>query len=1586
MAAHVLPPNPNQIRMNQLEKLLQNSEVETFSRLSRIKRSDTVHDFKSFTSNQIPLLLENMFKFFGDDPDPTYNGYMKFFQAIGKSISTSTPTNPLDGLRAPITPSCTGEVFNHGLTFERNANIYFDNCNLENIFNFKNESTTWKYIIDIDQTKYADDVFLENLKSMEDTIFITGWNGTNYNDEKYDIIMDNDNQIRLGRYILYYLFGKLTDEVYLTFDSRVDKTKLALKYIPNAIQLITPQQISDSASSQMDVFSTKGQVRKPIYYFHEDTNIAFLNNSYMYTSLFWSKNIFDLYIQDNDFNDTESANGVNGFKFILNIKTGNFSAASDGFKIFTPEPDYQYSPDRSVIMDYMDVIGAPAQGPSKETLARMSNHIYINRERPMTIELLNGGGNFLLKKFNYNMISFVVELYDKLIALFFSPPAVQTGDDIKTINMYIIAFLIDLKRTGDYEQVNLAKLYALSNKSDSVVFTTGDVLCFAYAKELGIPAILESITKNGTKTLVIHRVNNENSVDILNNLIIKFLKFKKDFLYYYKSFNDINITLVLNKLNDYKNELIGELNIRIGVNGPPPHPKAHLTELKNNIIISIISLFIIYKIDDIIIYYTKLLFTINKIVYNKGNNGTVNNVYREILNIDDDVFADEASAAHFLNTTTIKSKINDICTFSDNIMTLGEISKLVNLTKSKLNDAERINYVVPVPVPPSHTHVYGLNNTHGEPLPTAANAADNTNNLAVEAADAASAAGTSTPLDDLVFTQIISIVVEKTPILSNLDNFLNLFQFNLDIIKHFYTALEKFNKISNNKISKINEDLNTFAKYIRKNIDISTFFYNENYTSVFNKLFNQLNDTGSLYNAEDAFKRCTPPAVPAMYKLKVEGNTNCMQIKFTKMNILKHIFNELVCKRGGIDLYLDVKITRSCMDDISIPNASGVIDVDAAAVSAAAADAAADAAAAAAAAPAAAAAAPAAAAAAPAAAAAAPAAPGAPGGGARRNAPTVKALSAAAALVESRKSKYPTKGSSEEREIKKKLDGFDKNKVVQQRHRARLAQEIRTTRPERLAQDIHNKRQARLDKYIVDIGDIYINSINNLYLYMMNKCNKYIKDSHAYIPLLLEYSFLYNFNDILNKNYNRSKTIYTYENNSKKFGYKWVKNKDNDLEDFENLIKTHIMLFTHYPNIPPLSGHIRELLKPLLDKKNDPRESEKLVQDLFGVGEDMEFKNRKKQLYDACNDMIQRMKRSLWMGESPKVLYNILIDYVNKLNNDLNDYCNTNMIDFNINILDDEGNEIISNTTPIDISDPSISNMNELLKELNKVANTLEYCMSEHQERDEEYSDEEYSDIENKNCEYNKNNVYFTVAKISDILFNLASYKNIIDMRYSPFYEIFKNEDFLPILNLHIATDEITHIEKNGEKFVTKNSNFLMSPIPYDEYNMGVIKRLIHKSKEAINNIISRKLEYYEEQKADADADSDADSDDDHLEEDNKDDYEYGYINEPCPVLLPESVLFRTKTLGQRPNIGELNNKLYMVFHKARKASPHINILNRPTFNLDSMDRLGQGLEGGKTKKKKKKRKKSRKKYKRNNIKRKKSRKKYKRNINTKKH
>jgi len=1556
MAAHV----PNEIRINQLNKLLKYSESNNNETFSRVSKADTVHDFKSFTSTNLPVVLNNMFKDFGREADPKLNQYNNYYVSLAKSIGSSTPKKPMAGLRKNIT-TCSKEVDENDITFERNANIYFDNCNLENIFYIENSSTTWKSIVDIDEAKYQQQVFKDELDAMENTIFITGWNGSNYNDEKYDIIMNDTNQIKLGRYILFYLFGKIDNKVYLTFDSKVDKTKLALKGIPQAIQVISPQQISDSANSQMDVFKTKGQIRTPMYEFHINPDITFIDKSYMYTSLFWSKDIFDLYLQDDNFNDDEAFNGANGFRFILNIKTGNFGVApsSTGIKIFTPTDPYEYDQSRNVIMNYMEVVDRTSQGPSKETLARMSNHIYINKIQRINNVTYFGGGDFLIKNHNYDMKKFVVNLSEKLFELFFPPPAPPTVDDIITINMYIIAFLIDLKRTGDYEQVNFAKNYADAHPEDHVVFTTGDVLCFTYAATVvKIPAILEAITKNNTKTLFIHREKKKNSVAILTNLIIKFLKFKKDFLYYYKYYKDENIQQVLDKLRVYQNSLKVGLNSRKKYNGdgvdPLPKTKVDITNMHNDIIIRIISLFIIYKIDDIIIYYNTLLVTINKIVYNTDSNNIVNNLYTNLLNIPPAAFANEANAAHYL-TTTIKSEINDICTFSDNIMTFGEISKLVNHTKSILIDGDkRINSVVSPPPSAPPSYVYGLNVTHGEPPSTAAAAAA----TAADTAAAAATAAAATPLDGLDFTKIISIVKSETtpppPVI--LDNFLNLFQFNLDIIKLFYNALNTFNT-RNNKISVISSNLNQFAKDIRKNIDISTFFKNENYTIVFNKLFNQLNDIDSWYNDDDGIVQCS--AKPNAYKLKGADDTNCMNIKYIKTNILKHIFNELICKRHDISVYDNVKIEPSCNLDGTIP------DFAAPAVAAPAA-------------------------AAPAAAALLPVAPfaGPVIGGARDNREPRKPIKS---KTKKTKEEFIEDRRLNQQEIKRK----NKEEIMKER---RYIEKMRTIQERRSKHNIDEK-----NKYILDIGDIYINSINELYLNMMKYCNNYINgltlqkpeaedmeedveaedmeedveedvdDMEEYVddnyinepyPVLLEYSFLYHFYDILNKTYNRTNTIYAYEEG--KFVYKWVKYEEGYLKKLIDLINAHDKLFGK-GNL--LLDYIKKSIIDLTVKKGLVRDTEKLVKDLLKFAWGEEFKNRKKLLYDKLNVLIESMIKHIHNDvDSKRKLYKILIDFVNKLKNDLNDYCNKNMIDFNINFLNDileesekKGLNIL--TTPIGIADhPIIHDMNELLKKLNKIANALEYCYEKGKG-----AIDTLSDIEQQKCQF-----YFSRDDIiTKILFQLASYKNVIDMRYSSFYNKFKNKDFLSILDLEKKKD----VETNYY-------NFFMLPIPYDDYNMDITGRLIKNSKDVIEKLV-RPLDI-PEQNAEAEAipEQNAEAEAEDMEEDVDD----NYINEPCPVLLPYSILYKEFNPHGRPNIGELNDKLYMVFHKPRKGISKIDYdFNHVKSNFLNMEHL-QGLGGGKTKKKKKKIKKSRKKYKRNNIKRKKSRKKYKRNINTKKH
>ena len=415
----------------------------------------------------------------------------------------------------------------------------------------------------------------------------------------------------------------------------------------------------------------------------------------------------------------------------------------------------------------------------------------------------------------------------------------------------------------------------------------------------------------------------------------------------------------------------------------------------------------------------------------------------------------------------------------------------------------------------------------------------------------------------------------------------------------------------------------------------------------------------------------------------------------------------------------------------------------------------------------------------------------------------------------------------------------------------------------------------------------------------------------------LDYTFFYDLKDLFNITFNITYTKLESDDTEHKLLHRWYKNDD---------LRTYFNEFYHKfkgkISNSIMTNSIMTGIKRIINQRQPIRSPQINLEEFYDIKK--YFYDDDDEIYKGMNELSSIFNSIILKNIAQKKIYkNIFTNYINKLNNDLNEYCIENDITY-----DDDKYEISINDNQ---NDKFILKMNSLLQKLKEYENA-------------DAADDDLDDAK-EDTDANEDN-------FRKILFKLASYKDVIDIRISSFYSIFHNKNFEKILNLE-KRRYIDPVDKKNKCILVRE------PELYDTYHKNVLCNLIQ-------NFIENPLNHFENS---------------HEVMDSK--CESYSVKIPFSILVKEGYKGAASISSYEP--------LYIVFHKPRDGEKIVHSYYQGKFlkhNFESMDYLQDGLGGGKTKtkKKKKKRKKSRKKYKRNNIKRKKSRKKYKRNINTKKH
>jgi len=482
-----------------------------------LKRFDSWHDFGHPHSNRFaPGGLEKNEKKIADDtgkappsvslPLPQYPAN-KLVLSMNNNRLYRANKKKKDGSGSPIyqyqNDNCSTKVRMRSVSYERLATAALDSCALENAWT-KDNMLTWDQIYDRDSSIWDDDS-----KRWKDTASF------NYSDIL--IIADGDeitksygstlrkptaeNQKRrniVGNFIINYMFPDYqgNEPVAVTFDAASGKVTKVFSGMGQVKALITPQNISDSATTQLDPFSAFKE------FGHKRTEFLFPEENqqpWKAKSQYYSKDWCEIEYENVDFN----TNSPNGFRIKINWN----GKISDGETRGT-DPKFIFSIDYATLgySNPKNKSGSAASGPSAPYLRGLIETI-INKGKEALIILQNDTSFQPDSSTIIPLYTMVKTIYNSLT----EPPISDSDEDAKR---KITGLLLDLKRAGDYEQANAAEWAQKFDPTLKVILSTGDVLCSTYSRSMQQPCMLQGIGSSsgqGADAIALFRFPTEGS-------------------------------------------------------------------------------------------------------------------------------------------------------------------------------------------------------------------------------------------------------------------------------------------------------------------------------------------------------------------------------------------------------------------------------------------------------------------------------------------------------------------------------------------------------------------------------------------------------------------------------------------------------------------------------------------------------------------------------------------------------------------------------------------------------------------------------------------------------------------------------------------------------------------------------------------------------------------------------------------------------------------------------------------------------------------------------------------------------------------
>ena len=311
-----------------------------------LKRFDTLHDFGNTASNRSAQIGLN---YLGITMPEINHAHTVLVPSLTQKRLYREKGFKLD--------NCKTMVRSNKVSYERQATAAIDSCALENAWSFtKNGSgITWDQLwIKEGEAGYIDP------NTLGDVVVIA--NGTVQNNYYESTLRKNNNPAEstkrniVGHWILKYMFPGYTGNqaVGVTFDAAGGKTVKVFSGMGQVKAIVTPQNISDSASTSLDPFADFKMLG------HKRTEFLFPqqgSGGWICTSQLYSKDWCNISFQNVNYN----TNSPNGFKILLRWSNGT---NHDSFTI-----DYD-------TLGFTNAIGGgAAQGPSAPYLAGLINTI-----------------------------------------------------------------------------------------------------------------------------------------------------------------------------------------------------------------------------------------------------------------------------------------------------------------------------------------------------------------------------------------------------------------------------------------------------------------------------------------------------------------------------------------------------------------------------------------------------------------------------------------------------------------------------------------------------------------------------------------------------------------------------------------------------------------------------------------------------------------------------------------------------------------------------------------------------------------------------------------------------------------------------------------------------------------------------------------------------------------------------------------------------------------------------------------------------------------------------------------------------------
>lgn len=339
-------------------------------------------------------------------------------------------------LAGKMSPECNSEAKSQSVSFERRVTVGMDNCALENAFT---KAITWEDIIRAPSAKALAQSISGGICVLQNGPAAAFAYGRALKERRGKVQGLNITRIaarnKVAHFILEFMFpGYKTEPVGVTYDAAGAKITKIFSNIGQVKAVITPTNVADSASTMLDPYQDFKQ------YGHKRTEFIFPQSDAEAKSLEpWTYDTNSTFFLSKLRKDAAPAEPA--APAIL-LHDENFNVNNpNGFKI-------QIAAEGEVTVNYDTWDTNVPTGPSAPYLATA------------------------LKKRSWSDARKTTPNTSTII-----PLDQWMGDAV-----HWKAMLVDIKRTGDYEQVNAAVAAQKMMPNLKLILGTGDVLCSTYAR------------------------------------------------------------------------------------------------------------------------------------------------------------------------------------------------------------------------------------------------------------------------------------------------------------------------------------------------------------------------------------------------------------------------------------------------------------------------------------------------------------------------------------------------------------------------------------------------------------------------------------------------------------------------------------------------------------------------------------------------------------------------------------------------------------------------------------------------------------------------------------------------------------------------------------------------------------------------------------------------------------------------------------------------------------------------------------------------------------------------------------------------